>query len=177
MTRGFDAFFGLRLNKRLSKPSRRRLFETPSLSLCRHCNDWKNTWRTSTENGQWSWCKLFRRLLYRRLSLWQLPVPPASTKLASWLSFHCVHTLGAIVVKLHPGAGWSYTYFSPSLSIYIGSCCLHTQTNNCCMSRKTHNSHFPISTWWFSFCAQKSPVSFAAQRVGAGDIMFHGCVL
>ena len=34
MTRGFDAFFDLRLNKRLRKQSRRRWFETPSRSLC-----------------------------------------------------------------------------------------------------------------------------------------------
>ena len=38
VTRSFDVFFDLRLNKRLSKQSRRRWFETPSLSLWRHCN-------------------------------------------------------------------------------------------------------------------------------------------
>ena len=37
VTRSFDDFFDLRLNKRLSKQSRRRWFETPSLSLWRHC--------------------------------------------------------------------------------------------------------------------------------------------
>ena len=37
-TLGFDVFFDLRLNKRLSKQSRRRLFETPSPPLWRHCN-------------------------------------------------------------------------------------------------------------------------------------------
>ena len=36
--RSFVAFFDLRLNKRLSKQSRRRWFETPSHSLWRHCN-------------------------------------------------------------------------------------------------------------------------------------------
>ena len=35
--RSFDAFFDLRLNKRLSKQSRRRWFETPSRSLWHHC--------------------------------------------------------------------------------------------------------------------------------------------
>ena len=34
MTRNFDVFFDLRLNKLLSKQSRRWLFETPSRSLC-----------------------------------------------------------------------------------------------------------------------------------------------
>ena len=38
VTRSFDVFFDLRLNKRLSKQSRRRWFETPSHSLWRHCN-------------------------------------------------------------------------------------------------------------------------------------------
>ena len=32
--------FNLLLNKRLSKPSRRHWFETPSRLLLRHCNDW-----------------------------------------------------------------------------------------------------------------------------------------
>ena len=38
VTRSFDIFFDLCLNKRLSKQSRRRWFETPSRSLWRHCN-------------------------------------------------------------------------------------------------------------------------------------------
>ena len=36
----FDVFFDLRLNKRLTKQSWRRWFETPSCSLWRHCEDW-----------------------------------------------------------------------------------------------------------------------------------------
>ena len=38
VTRSFDVFFDLRLNKRLSKHSRRQWFKTPSRSLWRHCN-------------------------------------------------------------------------------------------------------------------------------------------
>ena len=38
VTRSFDVFFDLRLNKRLSKQSRRRSVETPSHSLWRHCS-------------------------------------------------------------------------------------------------------------------------------------------
>ena len=38
VTQSFDVFFDLRRNKRLSKPSRRRWFETPSRSLWLHCN-------------------------------------------------------------------------------------------------------------------------------------------
>ena len=36
--RSFEIFFDLRMNKRLSKQSRRRWFETPSHSLWRHCH-------------------------------------------------------------------------------------------------------------------------------------------
>ena len=39
VTRSFDVFFGLRLNKRLSKQSRGWWYETPSRSLWRHCNE------------------------------------------------------------------------------------------------------------------------------------------
>ena len=38
VTQSFDVFFDLRQNKRLSKQSRRRWFETSSRSLWRHCN-------------------------------------------------------------------------------------------------------------------------------------------
>ena len=38
VTRSFDVFFDLRLNKRLSKQSWGRWFETPSCPLWRHCN-------------------------------------------------------------------------------------------------------------------------------------------
>ena len=38
VTRSFDVFLDLRLNKRWSKRSRRRWFGTPSHSLWRHCN-------------------------------------------------------------------------------------------------------------------------------------------
>ena len=42
VTRSFDVFFNLRLNKRFSKQSWGWWFETPSRSLWRHCNDWDN---------------------------------------------------------------------------------------------------------------------------------------
>ena len=38
VTRSFDVFFDLHLNKRLSKQSRGWRFETPSRPLWRHCN-------------------------------------------------------------------------------------------------------------------------------------------
>ena len=43
VTRSFDVFFDLRLNKRLSKQSRRWWFETPSRSLWRHCNGYSSS--------------------------------------------------------------------------------------------------------------------------------------
>ena len=44
VTRSFDVFFDLRLNKRLSKQSRRRWFETPSHSLWRICSELIPRW-------------------------------------------------------------------------------------------------------------------------------------
>ena len=41
VTRRFDAFFDLRLNKRLTKQSWREWFETLSCPFWRHCNDMK----------------------------------------------------------------------------------------------------------------------------------------
>ena len=40
VARSFDVSFDLRMNKRLSKPSTRRWFETSPWSLWRHCNEW-----------------------------------------------------------------------------------------------------------------------------------------
>ena len=56
VTRSLGAFFGLRLNKRLSKLSRRRWFKMPSRSLCRHCYEYQSSplthpwWYTPTIN-------------------------------------------------------------------------------------------------------------------------------
>ena len=44
LTRNFDVFFDLRLNKWLNKSSRRRWFEMPSRSLWRHCNGMRRRW-------------------------------------------------------------------------------------------------------------------------------------
>ena len=44
VTRSFDVFFDLRLNKRLSKQSWGRWFETPSRSVWRHCNKLRSTY-------------------------------------------------------------------------------------------------------------------------------------
>ena len=57
VTRSFDVFFDLRLNKRLSEQSWGWWFETLSCSSWRHCN---------------AWCQLIRHWRRRILSLWQL---------------------------------------------------------------------------------------------------------
>ena len=44
LTRSFDVFFNMRLNKRLSKQSWGWWFETPSGSLWCHCNDHLTSW-------------------------------------------------------------------------------------------------------------------------------------
>ena len=48
VTRSFDGFFELRLNKPLSKQSSGWWFETPSGSLWRHCNDLIVYWTCNT---------------------------------------------------------------------------------------------------------------------------------
>ena len=48
VTRSFDVFFHLRLNKRLSKQPRGWWFETPPWSLWRQCNArWQYLWHSS----------------------------------------------------------------------------------------------------------------------------------
>ena len=54
VTRSFDVFFDLHLNKRLSKQSRRRWFETPSHTLWRHCNvHWVLACPNMKNNVEW----------------------------------------------------------------------------------------------------------------------------
>ena len=55
VTRSFDVFFDLRLNKRLSKQSLGWWFETPSHPLWPHCNEWTiiidPAWRNPPATG------------------------------------------------------------------------------------------------------------------------------
>ena len=51
VTRSFEVFFDLRLNKRLSKQSWGWWFETPSCLLWRHCNDYSSLRHTAATNG------------------------------------------------------------------------------------------------------------------------------
>ena len=53
VTRSFDDFVDLRLNKRLGKQSRRRWFETPLRSFWRHCIESTSKW-SIFQDGVWS---------------------------------------------------------------------------------------------------------------------------
>ena len=66
LTNGSDVFFDLRLNKRLSKHSRRWWFETPSRSLWRHCNADN---RITLQIESWNY-KLISIGIPRRMVLW-----------------------------------------------------------------------------------------------------------
>ena len=57
VTRSFDDFYDLHLNKRLNKPLRRRLFETPLRLLWRHCNGLGANQATSHYLGLLSSCR------------------------------------------------------------------------------------------------------------------------
>ena len=52
VTWSFDIFFDLPLNKRLSKESRRRRFETPPRSLWHHCNEWLSNTAINPHRGR-----------------------------------------------------------------------------------------------------------------------------
>ena len=74
VTRSFDVFFDLRLNKQLSKQSRGWWFETPSCSLWRHCNGGftDNTALSGTAFKVWfieTHFSLYKRLRNRKLNL------------------------------------------------------------------------------------------------------------
>ena len=65
VTRNFDVFVDLRLNKRLSKQSRRLWFEKPLHSLWRHCNaDVKS--KSSSILWAWKYGSVFN-VLYARV--------------------------------------------------------------------------------------------------------------
>ena len=67
--RSCDVFFDLRMNKRLSKQSIRRWFETPSHSLWHHCNDSDITHEVLRDFAK-----------YRRIFKWRYPVRKSDTE-------------------------------------------------------------------------------------------------
>ena len=69
MTRSFDVFFDLRLNKRLSKQSRRWWFERPPRSLWRYCNGKVNLWQAMWRHFCATIGAILGLYLHRRVSL------------------------------------------------------------------------------------------------------------
>ena len=67
VTWNFDVFFDLRLNKRLSKQSGRRWFDTPSHSLWRQCNDHGADVWVTCDMKHTTVCESLRRLQNQRL--------------------------------------------------------------------------------------------------------------
>ena len=85
VTRSFDVFFDLRLNKRLSNQSRCRWFETPLCSLWRHCND-------IDKAGWTSYCLLRGSLLF----IWATSI----SRKCKWYKYYSMF-LG--IIKYHGG--------------------------------------------------------------------------
>ena len=82
VTRSFDVFFDLRLNKRLSKQSWRRWFETPSCSFWRHCKDIQPT-LSSRNLFQHPHCPPYN--LFRLSHCWKSPVFAVTKHGIRWL--------------------------------------------------------------------------------------------
>ena len=103
VSRSFDAIFGLRLNKWLSKQSRRRWLDTPSRSLWCHfyyIGPW-DKWQTV-------WNMLFK-LIYR-IDCESISTENAQTSSAWWR--HDTEILSALVTICEhnePVTGWSIT--------------------------------------------------------------------
>ena len=67
--RSFDFFFDLRLNKQLSKQSRRWWFETPSRSFWRQCNvPAQNPVTLPTYSQRWLFCKIYSQPIFATTS-------------------------------------------------------------------------------------------------------------
>ena len=120
--RSFDVFFDLRLNKRLSKQSRRRWYETPPRSCPRHCNYIQERWATLTGQSkaigiQWHWneeAQIFsqkmhlkmdycKTLLYFIVASTILGNGPEGTRAALW-------NRSWMAGRTCLGTGWTYYY-------------------------------------------------------------------
>ena len=103
VTRKFDVFFDVGLNKWLSKQSRRRWFETPSRPLWRHCNvvlDFITEFSTTVVN------LVILTASYVRISL------IAMIRSYTWKSSQSTHTnsygtWGHIIIKTQPSCHWN----------------------------------------------------------------------
>ena len=85
VTRSFDVFFDLRLNKRLSKPSRRWWFETSSRSIWRHWSAMDQTLPLSPFR-QWCWVEFHLASIMAEHGKWRV----MACQLAAWNCFSVV---------------------------------------------------------------------------------------
>ena len=127
VTRSFDAFFDLCLNKRLSKQSRRKWFEGPSRSLWRHCNvSHKNLCNCLNIPSQWiKW--FIRALPWRWFQLMN------HTSNGSW----CMGIKGEM-------SGTVCVTFTWDMYIYIWV--VYSLCFFCCL--------FITVTWWYVWCIE-----------------------
>ena len=114
VTRSFDVFLDMRLNKRLSKQSKRCWFETLSCSLWRHCNEV----RAPVQH-------LHMSDLYSELTTWQVSRSVSPAMAARW------HFPGIILSTPPPAnsrrrynvtsplIAWAYTQNDPWCPILI----------------------------------------------------------
>ena len=124
VTWSFDVFFDLPLNKRLSKQSRHRWFETPSHSLWRHCNVVGTSWSNWINNR----IVLNRVYFYlpqensleRRPSIKYASLQPAlSTAMAFWEHWQscCRNNNGADITMTPHWESWCFN--SPAPRMYV----------------------------------------------------------
>ena len=95
VTRSFDVFFDLRLNKKLSKLWKRRWFETPSRPLWLHCNEQNDG--VAAERGEQCGGLLFCCDLEQTNDKW----PPS--RLSGEISYFASHT---VTVWARTGPTW-----------------------------------------------------------------------
>ena len=95
VTRSFDVFFDLRLNKRMSKQRWGWRFETPSCSLWRHCNVYAAELWYTEHAGLWTKCQLFNPI-----SLIYKEVPVVTQRRIARVFVHLLHSIGTHIATL-----------------------------------------------------------------------------
>ena len=126
VTRSFDVFFDLRLNKRLSKQSWGWWFETPSLSLWRHGNDSSGL---TLVRHQVKWALLIFTNFTNLTGRYTTIVITGHMSHIAWHGYHCINVgipgliFQAKVTKLG-------THVGLNMLIDINAECYHYQNNN-----------------------------------------------
>ena len=114
VTRSFDIFFDLRLNKRLSKQSWGWWLDTPSRPLWRHCNDFCQL----DENARGNWNQLYVHAAH--------PSSGASNSAPQLFTFTCTATSPAVDPTNYSSI---YSYLYAAILSY-GICCMQCISNS-----------------------------------------------